>query len=291
VRAGVYRENVDVTRSGTPTSPITIAAFRGERPVIESAEYPLEIEGAYLRIRGFVVQGAKGTSSTNVYFESGAHHVELVRNSIRFSQDQGVYSEEETHDLFVIANRIHHNGRGHVPGQHQSHGIYLQGRNHLVANNAIHDHPFGFGIQVYDQNSGSIIVNNTVVKSGHSGIVVGGSGGVSDITIRNNVLAFNASYGVQMDSDCPTGPVAVDTNVIYGNPDGRVEGGCANVAVGANIAKSPQFISLPQRSLGLKRYSPALNRARADFAPRTDILGRRRPSGRGYDIGAFERVS
>lgn len=290
VRAGRYRENVEIRRSGTAARPITIGAYPGERPVIESAEYPLEIDGAYFRIRGFVLQGARGLSSTNVYFESNAHHIELLRNEIRFSQDQGVFSEEETHDLFVLGNRIHDNGVDHQPGQHQSHGLYLQGRNHLVANNAIYDHPFGFGIQVYDQNEGSIIVNNTVVKSGHSGIVVGGSGGVSDITIRNNILAFNSSFGVQMDSTCPTGEVAVDTNVIYGNSSGRVEPGCDTVIVEENIAKSPRFVALASRRLWLRRTSPARDRARADFAPRTDITGRRRPSGRGYEIGAYELV-
>lgn len=288
MQGGKYLENVRINRSGTAANPITIAAFPGTRPVIESAEYPLEIDGSYFRIRGFVVQGARGTSSTNVYFESNAHHIELIRNEIRFSQDQGIYSEEETHDLFLIANRIHDNGRGHQPGQHQSHGIYLQGSDHLVVNNAVYDHPFGFGIQVYDQNRGSIIVNNTVVKSGHSGIVVGGSGGVSDITIRNNILAFNAKYGLQTDSACPTGPVAVDTNVIYGNRSGRVQGGCRHVAVGPNIGLSPRFVSFSLRRLGLRRSSPALDRAGPDFAPRTDIAGRRRPSGPGYDIGAFE---
>lgn len=290
VRAGTYLENVEINRSGTAARPITIGAYPGERPVIESAEYPLEIDGAYFRIRGFVLQGARGLSSTNVYFESNAHHIELLRNEIRFSQDQGVFSEEETHDLFVLGNRIHDNGLDHQPGQHQSHGLYLQGRNHLVANNAIYDHPFGFGIQVYDQNEGSIIVNNTVVKSGHSGIVVGGSGGVSDITIRNNIIAFNSSFGVQMDSTCPTGEVAVDTNVIYGNPSGRVEPGCDAVIVEENIAKSPRFVALASRRLWLRRTSPARDRARADFAPRTDITGRRRPSGRGYEIGAYELV-
>jgi hypothetical protein len=289
VRGGTYRENVEINRAGTARQPITIAAFPGDRPVIESPEYPLEIEGAYFRVQGFVIQGARGTSSTNVYFESGADHVELLRNEIRFSQDQGVYSEEETAHLFIVSNRIHHNGIDHRPGQHQSHGIYLQGRNHLVVNNAIHDHREGFGIQVYDQNAGSIIVHNTVVASGHAGIVVGGEGGVSGITIRNNILAYNASYGVQMDSDCPTGRVSVDTNVIFGNRSGTVEGGCSRVVVGRNFGSNPRFVSYARRNLALAARSPALNRARADSAPGSDIRGNRRPRGRGYDIGAYER--
>lgn len=288
VRRGVYRENVQLRRSGTAAKPITIAAYPGHRPVVQHERYPFEIDAAYYRIRGFVIQRARGTSSTNVYFESGAHHVELAGNEIRFSQDQGVYSEEETHHLHVLGNRIHDNGLGHVSGQHQSHGLYFQGRDHVAANNLIYNHPYGFGIQVYDQNSRSILVSNTIVGSAHSGIVVGGSGGVDNITIRNNILAFNARYGVQTDSDCPTGPVAIDSNVIHGNRSGSVQRGCARLSVGSNISADPQFVARG-RDFRLRRGSPAVDRARADYSPRTDILGRRRPRGAGYDVGAFER--
>lgn len=289
VRRGTYNENVQLDRAGTPDKPITIASYPGERVVISHSSYPLEIEGSYLRIRGFVLEGAKGTSSTNVYFERGAHHVELVGNEVRFSQDQGVFAEEETHHIHIIGNRIHGNGRGHVAGQHQSHGIYLQGSDQFVANNVIYDHPYGFGIQVYDQNSRSVIVQNTIVGSGHSGIVVGGSGGVDHITIRNNVIAFNKSYGVQTDSDCPTGPVVIDTNVIYGNRYGAVQRDCDKlVLTGGNILADPRFVARQAQNFQLSRRSPAVDRARADHALRVDVRNARRPAGRGYDVGAFE---
>ena len=135
-----------------------------------------------------------------------------------------------------------------------------------MANNVVFDHPFGFGIQVYDQGHGSILVNNTVVTSGHSGIVVGGSGGVSNILIRNNILAFNKKYGVQMDSSCPTGSVVVDTNIIYGNGDGRVEGGCRNVSVGHNIFRRPRLVDLARRNLSVLPISPAKDAARGAFS-------------------------
>ena len=290
VRKGTYRENVQVTRPGTAAQPITIAAYPRERPVISHAAGPLEIDTGYYRIRGFVLERAKGTSSTNVYFQDDAHHIELSGNEIRYSQDQGVFSEEETHHLQILGNRIHDNGLGHVSGQHQSHGLYFQGRNHVAANNLIFSHPYGFGIQVYDQNSRSILVNNTVTGAAHSGIVVGGSGGVDNITIRNNILAFNEQYGVQTDSDCPTGPVSVDANVIFGNGDGPVQRGCSQVRVGSNIQADPKFVSRSRRDFRLASGSPAVDRARADSAPRTDIAGRKRPTGRGYDVGAFERA-
>lgn len=294
VRRGVYVEDLAIRRAGTAVAPITIAAYAGERAVLHAAStsgdtYPVRFQSgaSFVRLRGFVIELARGTSSTNVYFEGSAHDIELAANEIRYSQDQGVFAERTTRQLHIVRNRIHDNGRGHESGQHQSHGIYLEGARHLVANNAIYDHPFGFGIQIYPDNHESMVVNNTIVRSGHSGIVVGGDGGVFDITIRNNVLAFNARYGVQMDSDCPTDDVAVDTNLIYANRYGAVQSGCSSVSTsGGNIAANPRFVA--PGNFQLRPGSPAINRARADFAPRVDIRGRPRPSGGGYDIGAFE---
>jgi hypothetical protein len=297
VRRGTYVQDLVAERSGTARAPITVAAYPGERVVLRAGStsgdtYPLRITSgaAYLRVRGFVIELAKGTSSTNVYFEGRANHVELSGNEIRFSQDQGIFAEASTSNLQILGNRIHDNGRGHESGQHQSHGIYIEGRNHLIANNLINRHPYGFGIQIYPENTGTIVVNNTVVHSGHSGIVVGGDEGVGNITIRNNILAFNASYGVAADSACPTSAVLVDTNVLYGNGDGGVERSCNTINAGSgNIGSDPRFVSRAGGNMQVRSGSPAIDRARGDYSPRVDIRGRRRPLGAGYDVGAFER--
>jgi hypothetical protein len=297
VASGTYVADHVVERAGTRSAPITVAAQPGARVVLHAAStsgdtYPLRVTSgaAYVRISGFVLEGARGTSSTNVYFEGSAHDVELSRSEIRFSQDQGVFVENGARRIHLIGNKIHDNGRGHESGQHQSHGIYIEGADHLVANNIVYSHPFGFGIQVYPANQGTVLVHNTVVGSGHSGIVVGGDDGVSNITIRNNVLAFNARYGVQMDSDCPTA-VSIDRNVIHGNRSGQVQGGCSGVTTsGGNIGSNPRFVAPARRDYRLSRGSPAINRARGDFSLRVDARGRRRPLGGGYDVGAFEGV-
>jgi Right handed beta helix region len=296
VRGGTYSQDLVARRSGTAGAPITIAAYPRERVVLRAAStsgdtYPLLITtgAAFLRVSGFVLEFARGTSSTNVYFEGRAHHVELSRNEIRYSQDQGVFAEASTSNVQIIGNSIHDNGRGHVSGQHQSHGIYIEGKNHLIANNLIRRHPFGFGIQIYPQNQGSIVISNTVTESGHSGIVVGGDEGVGNITIRNNIFAFNNHYGVEADSTCPTGPVFVDTNILYRNGDGGVEKGCSTMNASGNVNADPRFVARSQANFQLRAGSPAIDRARGDFSLRSDIRGRARPRGRGYDVGAFER--
>ena len=286
VRAGTYAESVDVDRAGTAAAPITVENYPGERPVVNGGgQRPLEVSssGAYLRIRGFVLENSPYNSGGNV--DLYGHHVEISGNEIRQAQDQGVYSDEDSRNLFILGNWIHHNGEGVV---HQSHGIYLQGNDHLVANNVIHDHPKGFGIQVYDRNSRSIVTSNTVTGAGHSGIVVGGSGGVDNIRVVNNVFAFNAHYGVSHDSTCPTSSRA-DHNVVFGNSWGQLQGGCSGLDYsGGNRTSDPLFTDYAARNLHVNAGSPAVDYALPELSPGDDFDGRQRP-GAAPDAGAYER--
>jgi hypothetical protein len=286
VRGGTYTENLYASRAGTAAAPITVEAYPGERAVVASAGgHPLEIASAaaYLRFKGFVIQGHPGTSGGNV--DIYGHHVELSWNEITLGRDQGVYSDEGSHHAQIVNNRIHDNGEGVI---HQSHGIYLQGNDHLVANNVIHDHPEGFGIQVYDRNSRSIVTGNTVTGAGHSGIVVGGSGGVDNVHVHNNVFAFNAHYGVSHDSTCPTTSVA-DHNVLYGNGWGATQAGCSGLSyAGGNRTTDPLFANYAARDLHLLSGSPALGYALPTYTPSLDFEGQPRPQGSGPDAAADE---
>jgi hypothetical protein len=298
VRAGTYSEDLRMRRSGTATAPITLATYPGETVVLHAAStsgntYPVQITGSYFRLHGFVIEKALGTSDANVYLWGGANHIELSSNEIRYGQDQGVFADNTTSYLQFLNNRIHDNGWNHVQGQHQSHSIYLEGGNDLVANNLIYNHPFGFGLQIYPANHDTIVVDNTIAASAHSSIVVGGRGGVYDITIRNNILypsggTYGGNYGVEMGSSCPTGPVYIDTNVIYGYAVTPIQGGCSKVVDGGNVLSDPLFANYAGRDLHLQSGSPAIDAALADWSEATDADGSSRPQGLGPDVGAFE---
>jgi hypothetical protein len=286
VRTGTYAESLDIDRAGTPAAPITIENYPGERPVVNGGgERPLEISssGAYFRIRGFVFENSPYNSGGNI--DIYGHHLEISGNEVRNAQDQGIYSDEDSHHAQILGNWIHHNGKGVI---HQSHGIYSQGNDHLAANNVIHDHPKGFGIQVYDRNSRSILVANTVVASGHSGIVVGGAGGVDNVRVANNVFAFNAHYGISHDSTCPTASRA-DHNVVFGNGWGQTQPGCSGLDYsGGNRTSDPLFVDYGTRNLHLRAGSSAIDYALAALSPGSDFDGTVRPRGGGPDAGAYE---
>jgi hypothetical protein len=286
-RGGTYAESLDIARAGTASAPITIENYPGERPIVNGGgQRPLEIgsTGAYLRVRGFVFENSPYNSGGNI--DLYGHHLDISGNEVRNAQDQGIYSAEESHHVQILGNWIHHNGQGVF---HQSHGIYLQGDDHLVANNVIHDHPEGFGIQVYDRNRRSILVQNTVTGAGHSGIVVGGSGGVDNIRVINNIFAFNAHYGISHDSTCPTASRA-DHNVVYGNAWGDLQTGCSGFDFSrGNRTSDPLFANYAGRNLHVNAGSPAIDYALPEYSPATDFDGVGRPQVAGADSGAYER--
>jgi hypothetical protein len=305
VRGGTYTENLLMSRAGTASAPITVAAYPGEKVVLHAASasdatgdtYPIQIASgaAYFRLHGFVIEDSRGTSAANVYISGSAHHIELSGNEIRYGQDLGIFAAPTTSHLQILGNRIHDNGWKHVTGQHQSHGIYIEGSNDLIANNLIYNHPYGFGIQIYPSNHNTIVVGNTIVASAHSSIVVGGSGGVSNVTIRNNILypsggTYGGDYGVEMSSTCPTGPVTIDHNVMYAYKVAATEGGCSRVDTGVNTLTDPLFVNYASRDLHLQSGSPAVDQASIAWSETSDADGRSRPMGAGPDIGAFESL-
>ena len=293
VRRGTYSEDLIMSRAGNTTAPITLAAYPGETVVLHAAStsgntYPIQITGSYFRLRGFVIERALGTSAANIYFSGFANHIEIVGNDIRHGQDQGIFAERTTSDIQILRNRIHDNGLGHRSGQHQSHGIYIEGANDLIANNIIYGQPYGFGIQIYPANHDTIVVDNTIAFNAFSGIVLGGSGGVSNITVRNNILAYNSSYGIAAVDPAPTGSV-VDHNVIFANGAGTIGPRFGGTDFGGgNSLRDPRFVSPAAANFRLLPDSPAVDQALPEYSEPIDLDGTSRPQGQAPDIGAFE---
>lgn len=292
VRAGTYTQDLVMTRAGTSANPITISAYPGETPILHAAStsgdtYPMQFGSgaAYVRLSGFILENAIGTSSANIYFYGNANHIEVSGNIIRNSQDQGIYTENTTSYIHIISNKIYNNGLNHQAGQHQSHGIYIEGSYDLIANNLIYDHPFGFGIQVYPQNTNTVIVNNTIANNAHSGIVLGT---VSSIVIRNNIITNNSSWGIER-----AGTVSssfLDHNLFYANSGGNQEGGSISGldSSGGNLTVDPLYINYASRDLRLQNTSPGINAGLSAWSMSADYPGVTRPQESAPDIGAYE---
>jgi hypothetical protein len=292
VHAGTYDQALDLDRACAAGQPCTVEAAVGEaRPVLRATDdHVLRVneEGAYWRFRGFTFRDANITSGGLV--DLYGHHLELSGNELTASGDQDFYLDEASHHVQLLGNHMHHSGLGRT---HQSHGAYVQGDDHLVANNLIHDHPYGFGIQVYDKGLRSIVVNNTITHNAHSGIVVGGGGGVSGVIVRNNILAYNEDQGLSWDSTCPDGSAGTteaDHNVIFGNANGAIDDqDCpATSTAGGNRLSDPLFVDVGARNFHLRPGSPAFGYSLAEWTPANDFDGEPRGQGGASDAGAYE---
>ena len=152
------------------------------------------------------------------------HHIEIVECEVDDSRDQGIYFNGGSHHCRVERCFIHDNG---LPvHQQQGHGIYLQGDDHAVLGNLIQDHGTGFGVHRYDEGARALIAGNTILRSAHDGIVVGGTSSMSGERVVNNVCARNNKRGIGHASVCPTNSWA-DRNVLHANSQGAFQSGCS----------------------------------------------------------------
>ena len=101
--------------------------------------------------------------------------------------------------------------------------------------------------------------------------------------------------------DAPENPITLNNCIIWGNtavegPEiyeaekpiiitySNIQGGHTGIG---NINEDPLFIN-PDNDLHLQKTSPCIDTGTADGAPSDDLDGNYRPTGSGYDIGAYE---
>ena len=297
VRGGTYRENLVVTHGGTPKRPLIVQNYPRERPVLlpgdtDENNMPLQLGSgaAYVRFSGLVFQGARGPSTANIYAWGSAHDITFSRCEVRSSARQGFFSESTTKAISIIGCDFHDNG-GSGP-DNQDHNIYMEGRDHVVANSVVTGARNGYGIQLYPSSNHVVIVNNTIVDN-RSGIIVGGQGSqaTTKALVVNNIVAFNEKEGITTywgEGSRGTGNFAVN-NLGYGNGGSNFDSSEGGINYAKNYSRDPRFVSRSTRNYHLRSTSGAIDRALGTYAPRFDFEGRRRPQGRRPDEGAFER--
>ncbi len=309
LRAGVHGARgaeIFMTASGTQASPITLRGYPGEAMPTILGYFP--IGGQYIVISGLLFDGPTGLVNANppnpaverspiaVY----GSNVEINHSEIRNSLSRAGIYLQDAYNTRLIGNYIHDNGNFSDPGTaNLDHGIYFGSGSGLIANNLI-ERNYAFGVHLYPSASNVIVQQNTIVRNGRSGVIIGGwttncpnTGCPPQPTnnlIVNNIIAFNAYYAFQSFELTTTGHI-IKNNILWGNAGGdipsdeRLTRGLTFVNQNNNIA-DPRFVAAS--NYRLQNGSPAIDAALSPYTQPDDYDFIPRPQGAASDIGAFE---
>jgi len=286
LRGGVYPDWAELSHSGRPRAAITIRSAPGERATLTGR---LKLTGSYLAVSHLRFVGGTPANDRDVLvYVAGASHVEISHDELSRGAMSAVYvgdPGDPSSDVQILANRIHDNGSH----WNLDHGIYFgTGTGGLIANNVITGNEAD-GIQLYPQANGVIVTSNTIADNGRSGIILGGEDTTSNHdVVANNILAFNAEYGIRTYWGGPVGSGNLaEHNLSYGNAAGNPPASLtAGIRIAATIARNPLFDAARRLDFHLRPRSPAIGRALATYAVPTDLDGFARPVA--ASVGALE---
>jgi parallel beta-helix repeat protein len=262
----------------TAANRIVLQSYPGETAEIVGTT--LDLTGDYLTVKDLTVRDIPNDDGLAVQGNGDRiEHNEIYHTGYNGSAGAGILLHTNALNTTITRNYVHDVGPA---GGTLYHGIYIEGSGHVVTHNLFAHINGGYGIQAYSSPSNIVIAENTAVGSQtRAGIVVQSSGG--NITVANNILANNATYGISFQA-CGSG-CTVDNNITWGNAQGAVGGNLAGqVTHNRNI--DPQF---GDSQYHVSTTSPAIDTARPDFASFPDRDGVQGPVGAGPDLGAYER--
>ncbi len=242
------------------------------------------VENGTLTVANSSVFSASATSGGGFYLKNGTmtgQKLALTQNqatqggsgyqlagTLTLSQSQvsrntatlggGLYSSSGFFNLwnsFVVSNTGTGNGGG----------LYKNGGDHSLINNTFYANQGSLGGAIFDNQSGSLVLSNTVVASNTATVDGGG------------VYRLSA------------GPSSVDYNLFWGNTAPGANPHHNLPSVGANsLMANPLFADVPAGDLRLTIDSPAIDSADPATFLKLDFEDDLRPSSQGYDMGADE---
>jgi hypothetical protein len=218
------------------------------------------------------------------------HHNEV------YATRMGIYIGGTTlgaHNIEVYVNKIHDNIDGDLEGYGITLGVEsaadqtcdeIDIYNNLIYNNTSR----GFHINAQAASTYNFsLINNTFYQNGDSEIWCCETN-TTFVTcvIRNNILwseAGNAGVSIQ-DDTTDLAQFTIDHNLFW-DGDGTLS--ASNHAGTDSVVADPLFVNAGT-DFSLSNESPAIDAGVNTAAPATDYLGRLRPQGIAFDIGAYE---
>jgi hypothetical protein len=195
----------------------------------------------------------------------------------------------------IDGNTIYDNGR--LGGS----GINCDGvQNSRIQNNLLYNnHASGISLFRIDgggPSTSDVVVNNTIVMAADARWALNIQNASTGDTAVNNILYdLNLSHGsIDISTDSLPGFIS-DNNVVMTNfsTSSGILSLAAWQAQGRDVhsivaVPADLFVNPAGNDYRLKPGSPAIDRGTASNAPSNDLDGKPRPSGAGFDIGAYE---
>jgi hypothetical protein len=310
VAPGSYAGPLVLRKSGKPRKRIRFVSVRPGRARISAASSGslavVEVRGDYVDFEGFDVTGSGGDGTQGIDLEGS--QVRAIGNRVHDiaipcgqgdNGGAGIVAgggrlNYRNHNIDVIGNVVH--DIGDPGGCSLVHGIYAAVPRVRIVNNLVY-RPAHDCITSWHRATQLTVANNTLVQCTHAGITVGsGDTGASAGGNRKTVVVNNIVYGSALsiaetsDGHHPVGPGNryLHNLIFRSGPDGHLRPGDAlrtGAVVAGTIEADPRFRA---RSFDLRQGSPAIDAGTSTGAPRSDVVGVRRPQGPRVDIGAYE---
>lgn len=229
---------------------------------------------------GFQINGVPMEGKEGIDIKSGSSNGRVTKNIVHDLTRLGIYldaSSSGVSNVEVSGNVVYRT----------KHGIALASEgggtmeNVLISNNVTFNN-VAWGIIVSDwlkdgPRKNIRVFNNTAYGNGQGGINISTRNGYL-IHLRNNIAAFN--NGPQLLAANVGLLTSSLSNLVYGKNSG-------NILFGVTSG-DPRFVDAARGNFRLNKGSVAINKGVTLSEVPVDILGKSRPQGGRYDIGAYE---
>ena len=305
VAAGTYSGNVSTKTSGTSSNRIRFVSDTkwGAKVVGSGAEAMWTNSGNYVEINGFDItgpgrHGILNNGSNTLMTNNHIHNLGLSGGCTGGGGAGIVNANYSGSNGDVIGNLVHDIAK---PGACNGvQGIYSANKGGKIMNNVVY-RASSYGIHLWHAATDAFISNNTVFANGSStmggGIVIGAGDAPGGVQVKNTMVVNNIVYNNPRSGIlqyCYSGQSCIGSgnvtanNLVYGNGSNiSLKTGSATGTVSAD----PKFVSYNPTGTGdyrLQASSPAVNKGTSSWSPAIDILGKARPLGGAFDIGAYE---
>ena len=297
VQATVTFQNLG-SRTPSAGSVLNLMAYPGHSPVVQEPPYAGGTPGnaerhsfwfgdtsaKFIRVRGFRVtqntaamnqaQGFRIDSSSDIEIDqceiSGWKSAAVGSNP----RAQGVYIGSGSTRVHLYNVVVHDIGNPATEATNLSHGFYIQGSYHVLANVLSYDNRNGFGVQFYAGGGGGpghIVTNLVTANNKMSGMVVDGT---YTATVRNSVFYDNDQWGLSVRGSAN---VTAENTISFANGSTGTLGngfnteGSSKLTLQNILGVNPLFVNFGARNFRIQSGSPAYRTGAAAFTPLRDL--------------------